>query len=244
MIPFLCALQFLTLCPPIIKRAFTGRELGRAVAYYPLVGLLIGLILAASNYGLSLIVPPGLRAALVLTLWVLTSGALHLDGFIDSMDGLFGGFTPPMRLEIMRDERVGAYGLAAGVLNLIIRFSAIAAIPALSPALVLIPILSRWGMAVGLIGFPYAREKGLGREIKNQAHLPQLIIASIIALIAAGTAAAWSGLFGFMIAGLLTGLSGLLILRKLPGLTGDTYGAINEMIEIGLLIAAAGGWLR
>jgi len=243
MIAFLCALQFLSLIPPIVRRAFTGQELGQSVGFYPFVGLLLGWILVGANYGLSLMLPPPVRAGLVLALWVLLSGALHLDGFLDSLDGLFGGYTTEMRLEIMRDERVGAYGLAGGVLLMILKYAALISMPAFTPMLMLIPVLSRWGMAGSLILFPYAREKGLGREIKNHTGFTQLAVATLTALAAAWLTASWMGLLAAGLTAALTMITCLLILRKLPGMTGDLYGAVNELLELSLLVAAAGGLL-
>ena len=116
---FLTAVQFLLISPAFIKRLFTARELGAAVGFYPLVGLILGSLLLAADYLLGLFMPPLVRIALILTLWVILTGALHLDGFLDACDGLLGGFTPESRLEIMRDERVGAFALAGGVLLLL-----------------------------------------------------------------------------------------------------------------------------
>ena len=104
--PPAAALQFLTVTPPLVRRAFSMPELGRAVGYFPLVGTLLGTLLAAFDWGLAFLFPAGVRAALDLALWVALTGALHLDGFLDACDGLFGGRTVESRLEIMRDEQV------------------------------------------------------------------------------------------------------------------------------------------
>ena len=105
---FLAALQFLLITPAFIRRPFTPSEMGRSVGFYPLVGLLLGGILAAADALLGLQWPIPIRCTLVLGLWIILTGALHLDGFLDSCDGLLGGETPERRMEIMRDERVGA----------------------------------------------------------------------------------------------------------------------------------------
>ena len=131
---FLTAVQFLLVSPAFIKRPFTAQELGAAVGFYPLVGLILGGVLLAADYGLSFFMPPLVRAALVLALWVILTGALHLDGFLDACDGLFGGYSPETRLEIMRDERVGAFALAGGALLLLLKFSTLSAIPPIAPA--------------------------------------------------------------------------------------------------------------
>src|SRR5438128_442116 len=104
MIAFLAALQFLTLMPPVVRRPFTRDELGRAVGFFPVVGLLLGGWLAGADRLCEwLRLPPGVAAVFVLVAWVTATGALHLDGLLDSCDGLFGGGTPDDRLRIMRD---------------------------------------------------------------------------------------------------------------------------------------------
>ena len=104
--PIFVAAQFLTIFPPVIKRIFTPQELGRAVGFFPLVGLGLGGVLLGFDYIFDLVFPPAVGTAFVLTFWVLCTGALHLDGFLDSLDGLLGGFTPEKRLEIMMNAAV------------------------------------------------------------------------------------------------------------------------------------------
>jgi adenosylcobinamide-GDP ribazoletransferase len=236
MISFFAALQFLTQIPPIIKRPFTEKELGRAVGFYPLVGLLIGILLLGANALMVLVLPPPLRAALVLTIWVLIPGALHLDGFLDACDGILGGFTPVKRMEIMRDEAVGAFGLAGGVLLLLLKFTALQALGSSSLALLLIPTLSRWGISMALIAYPYARPKGLGRDIKDHAGWKELVMATLIAGLTAWFSFEWLGMVALGVSALVVWLTASFILRRIPGLTGDIYGAINELVEVVLLV--------
>ena len=132
-----------------------------------------------------------MRAALLLTLWIVLTGALHLDGFLDTCDGLLGGSDPGKRMEIMRDERVGAYALSGGALLLLIKFSTLASFGARVDALLLAPVLGRWAMTLALTSFPYARSEGLGREMKNYAGRRQAAIASIIGLAVIGALAIW-----------------------------------------------------
>lgn len=239
---FLAAVQFLLISPAFIRRPFTARELGAAVGFYPLVGAILGGLLLAADSLFAWFFPPLLRSALVLTLWVLLTGALHLDGFLDACDGLLGGFTPQKRLEIMRDERVGAYALSGGILLLLIQFSALSALDgARTAALLLAPVLGRWGIALALIAFPYARPSGLGREIKDNARLPQFLLATAFALAASLAAARLYSLWATLAAWLAAMLIGLGLIRftlkRIPGLTGDLYGAINLLIETAVLLA-------
>ena len=232
----MAAFQFLTLVPPLIRRPFKPRELGRSLNYYPLVGLTLGLILYGANLGLSRLLGEGPRSALVLILWVLLVGGFHLDGFLDTLDGIFGGFQPEDRLEIMRDERVGAYGLAGGFLLLLLKFTLIGSLPAASRVLILVPVLSRWGMVFALVVYPYARKEGLGSWIKENAGWGQLLAASLIALLPAVVFAQMWGLGALLFSLGLTWLACTFLLTRIPGLTGDNYGAINELLEVCLLL--------
>ena len=233
---FITALQFLTISPSIIRRAFTPRELGQATGFFPLVGLALGGILLGANYLLAFILPVQVRAALVLTLWVLLSGALHLDGFLDACDGLLGGMTPEDRLRILRDERVGAFALTGGILLMLIKFTCLSALPVWSMALLLVPVLGRWGMTLAIVIFPYAREKGLGRDMKDRANWSQALLATVIALLAAWLSGHWLGLIALVLAGGVTWGIATFTLRRIPGLTGDIYGAINELVEAAVLL--------
>jgi len=234
---FLVAMQFLTVIPPVIKRLFTPQEMGRAVGYYSLVGLFIGVVLAGADRLFALFLPPLLNAALLLAAWVLSSGALHVDGFLDSLDGLLGGFTPESRLSILRDEHKGAFAVAGGILLFLIKFAALYSLAGWrTPALLLAPALGRWSMALAIVAFPYARQEGLGRVMKDNAGWIQAGLATFFVLPAAWLAAGFHGLAACAV----TVLVGLFVvwftLRRIPGLTGDIYGALCELVEAAVLL--------
>ena len=238
--PLLVAIQFMTQSPAFIRRPFTDKELGRAVGYFPVVGLVLGLVLLLGHTILNLILPAPVVVILLLALWVLMTGALHLDGLLDACDGLFGGFTPESRMEIMRDERIGAFALAGGVLLLLTKFTALQAVIATTPqALLLAPLLGRWTVPLALVAFPYARPKGLGRTMKDQANWGDLAFATIITLGATWWIAGVQGLVAFGLVGLLTLLGGVYVMKKIPGLTGDIYGALCELGETLVLLLLA-----
>jgi adenosylcobinamide-GDP ribazoletransferase len=242
---FLAAVQFLLLSPAFIRREFSNRELGASVGYYPLVGLLLGGLLAATDGLLGYLFPLPLRSVLTLALWIVLTGALHLDGFLDACDGLLGGFTPDRRLEIMRDERVGAYALAGGFLLLLTQAAALMAIQnSRAIALILAPTLGRWGMALALTAFPYARASGLGKTIKENAGTAEAILATIFAattlLGSTWLDRSWAPLAAAIVASLTWWAVIRFTLKRIPGLTGDIYGALNILIETtALLIFAA-----
>ena len=236
LVPPIAALQFLTLAPPIVRRAFTSQEMGRAVGWFPLVGALLGAVLAALDWGLSRVFPPFISAAAVLAAGIAATGALHFDGLLDACDGLFGGYTPEKRLEIMHDERVGAFGLAGGVLLLLLKWSALAAVPRRAVALVLALTLSRWAISLAIAVAPYAREKGLGRAMKDHVGIAQVALSTILALVVALLAGRWLGLLALTLAAGTAGLVARTALKKVGGLTGDLYGAISELVEAVVLL--------
>jgi len=236
LVAFIAGIQFLTISPAFIRRSFTPQELGRAVGFFPLVGLILGGILAGSFFVFSLKLPASVATALILTLWVLLSGALHLDGFLDTCDGIFGGSTPAKRLEIMRDERVGAFALAGGVLLLLTKFTSLSAQSTPMLALVLAPTVSRWGMTLAIVGFPYARPQGLGRDIKDHTSWRQFLLGTIIALAVAWFTYQRLGVIILLSTGALIWLAGRFALQRIPGLTGDIYGALNELAELFALL--------
>jgi adenosylcobinamide-GDP ribazoletransferase len=241
MVPTLAALQFLTIVPPVVRRPFTPLELGQAVGHFPLVGVLLGGVLAGLDSGLKLIFPPGVTAALVLAGWVILTGALHLDGFLDTCDGLFGGRDPAARLRILRDERVGAFAVAGGVLLLLTKHAALSSRLDSTAALLLAPTLGRCGMAAAIVAFPYARAEGLGRTMKDNAGGRQASLATGIALVTALFIANWLGLVAMALSGAVTWAVARFATGRLPGLTGDIYGAVCELVETAVLLAFVAG---
>jgi adenosylcobinamide-GDP ribazoletransferase len=171
----------------------------------------------------------------VLAVWLLLTRALHFDGFLDTCDGLFGGFTPERRLEIMRDSRVGAFGVAAGGLLLLAKYAALVSLPHLS-GLLLAPVLGRWVLSIAIFAYPYAREKGLGRDMKDNIRWSQVTLATLVSLLVAWIFGGWTGLLAFAIAGIVLWLGAGFILRRIPGLTGDSYGALCELVELAVLL--------
>lgn len=242
---FFTALAFLTTIPtPRPGQAVEVPQAGveayaRSVPYFPLVGLLLGLILVGLDYVLGLAFQPLAVSALLIAATLLLTGALHLEGLIDSCDGLLCAKSPEQRLEIMKDSRAGAFGVAGAGAILILRFAALASLPAgVRPqALLLAPILSRWAMAYAMAAFPYGRRgPGLGSMFKDYLKPRDTIYASILALVAVVAISQLAGLLAFAIAILATWLVARFALSRIPGLTGDVYGAINELVELAILL--------
>jgi len=239
----LAAFQFLSITPAIVRRAFTPQELGRSVGWYPLVGAAISGVLLGANWGLMRIGLGRLTtAAILIALWLLLTRALHLDGWMDAWDGLFGGWTPARRLEIMRDSRVGAFGVAAGIAVLLIQAGALSESARLWPALLIAPVTGRWAMSLALVIYPYGRASGLGRDMKDNARWPQAVLATVIAGAAAWFGAGTMGLLALAISAVAALLAAEFARRRGGGgLTGDLYGAICVLVETGVLVLFAAG---
>jgi adenosylcobinamide-GDP ribazoletransferase len=216
----------------------SNASLGRSAAFYPLVGLVLGGILAGTGWLLYRFLPPGLAAALLLALWVALTGMLHLDGFMDSCDGLLPPRDRERRLEIMKDSRVGAFGVVAVVLLLLVKFNALAALPGSYRlvTLVTVPVLARWAMTWVMARYPLARSDGMGVLFTAGLGWPQLGLASAAALLVAVMLMSWVGLLLLGITWLTATLVARLALARLGGLTGDVYGAICELVEVVLLV--------
>jgi len=184
-----------------------------------------------------------MTAAFLVATMVIVTRALHLDGLMDVCDGVFGGFTPERRLEIMRDSRVGAFGVVGGVTILLLKYAALLALLALSEpgkewALLLFPAISRWTMVVLLAAFPYVRAQGLGSPFHGGGVKITTAVAGLSALAASFILGGFAGLGLFFGAMALAWPLGWAMAKALGGLTGDTYGAANEVVETAVIIAA------
>jgi adenosylcobinamide-GDP ribazoletransferase len=173
---------------------------------------------------------------LVLVLWVVLTRALHLDGLMDTADGLFGGWTPERRLEIMRDHQVGAFGAVAGALLLLVKFALLVAAKGNLMPLLLAPLIGRWALVLAVVAFPYARSQGKGKTIKDYSSWKHLLIASVLAGVIAWLVAEWLGLVIIGATLLFVLLAAWFVQRRIPGLTGDIYGALCELSEVLVLL--------
>ena len=237
MTSLIAAFQFLTIFPTIIKRMFTSQEMGRAVGWFPLVGGLLGFALYGVNRAAALLFPQTVSAALTLCAWIAVTRFFHLDGFMDTLDGLFGGWTPERRLEIMKDSRMGAFGTIGGILVLLTQYAALSSTLHLFPSIMLATTLGRWASPLVIYAFPYAREDGLGIEMKRNVTFREIIIATLIAGITSWLVLGWLG-FAFMVgAALIAYLTAAYTMRLIPGLTGDIYGTVTTLVEMLILVA-------
>jgi adenosylcobinamide-GDP ribazoletransferase len=240
---FITALQFLTSIPLPGRREVSPEELGRSTAYFPVVGLVIGLILVGFNWLLSLILPLAVVNALLIVVLVIITGALHLDGFVDTCDGIAGHQTVEERWQVMRDSRAGAFGIIGVVLLLLVKYVSLNNIPQtfMAATLIFMPMVSRWAMVYAIFVYPYARLSGLGTAFKQATRWPQFTSATLITFVVAVALLPLFSLTGLLVMfgiWVVTALFSVYLRRKFAGLTGDTYGAINEVAEVMALIFA------
>ena len=233
------ALQFLTRLPMPAGLPIAGPPLGRALGWFPLVGLILGGLLALADLTLSLLLPRGLVDVLLLVLLALLTGGLHLDGFMDTCDGLFSLRGPAERLAIFRDSRVGSFGVVGVTSLLLLQWAALGALPSSQrvDCLLVSLALARWTMVLAIVAFPYGRAEGLGRVFKDQASPLALLGATLIAGGMAIGLLGLSGVMAFALTAMATWMFARYCLRRLPGLTGDTYGALNCLVETLVLVA-------
>ncbi len=237
---FLLALQFLTVATVNSGLRAEARDLARSRAWYSLVGGLLGLVLAGAAWLLGLKLPPLALAAVLVVLWGGLTRFLHYDGVADTADALVHTTTKERALEIMKDTRLGSFGVAALAGVMLLKFGALASLygPSLWGALVAAPALGR-ALAAVLAGLlPPARPGvGLGAAVAQESPIwPDALCgacALAIALLAGGLAGAVAAL-----AVLLLGLVlALWFRRRIGGVTGDTLGAAIELGEVAALMA-------
>ena len=242
---FLVALAFLTVVPIRFRSLPDAAAVARSRFWYPVVGALLG---AALGGWTALLIlwdrPPLVSAFLVLLAWVVLTGALHLDGFCDLCDGLFGGRTPEERLRIMKDPHLGTFGLAGGVLLLLGKFVVLAelvrwqdrgswvlggAVAAARCLVLCMAALAR-----------YPRPEGTGKALIESGRPAEALLFGMIGLGMAFAAGAGTldVLVWFSCAAVGVLLLTWLCRARLGGVTGDCLGAGIEVAELLFLLAA------
>lgn len=206
-------------------------EFRKGIIYFPLVGLMLGLINLAVYWGLQLIFPYSIAVILTLTLYVILTGGLHLDGLGDTFDGFYSNRSRERILEIMRDSRLGTNGLLAIVLVLLLKASALITLghSQVVYALVYMPVVGRLALVLGSFAVPYARPEGMGNIFIGKIYWGELLFCGFTALVMAILS---FKTMVFMV--LLFGLARLYqghCQRKIGGMTGDTLGALCELSE-------------
>lgn len=235
---FALATAFLTRLPVRVD-AGEERDIGRSVAFFPLVGVLLGAALAALALLLDGRVPASMLAVLAAALLAAVTGGLHLDGVADTFDAVGApGADRTRLLEILRDSRIGAHGAAALLFVVLLKVSALHAVLAgghATAVLLAFPAVARFGAVLVIVLFPYARTRGLGVAFHAHARGADVAIAGAIAATAAVAAGG-----GAILAAVAAVAFVLLFVRRvavrLGGVTGDVCGAAIELVETAFLV--------
>ena len=203
-----------------------------------MVGLIIGLVLVGLDWLFGLILPSAVVNALLIVSLVVITGVLHLDGFVDTCDGIAGHKTAEDRWRVMHDSRVGGFGIVGIVLLLLVKYVSLNSIPLplMMTTLVLMPVISRWATVYAIFAYPYAKPSGLGKAFKQGTNWLRFTMATLIALVVVVGLAQLVGLAIMFLIWVMAVAVAAYLKGKFSGLTGDTYGAINEVAEVGVLI--------
>jgi adenosylcobinamide-GDP ribazoletransferase len=232
------AMAFLTVIPVATPEGASGERLGRA--YFPAVGAVLGLAAGACYVLAAAVTSPLIAAVAAIAALAVLTGALHLDGLADAADGLFGGGDVARRLAMMRDSRVGSFGLVAVVLVLL---GDVAALAAMSPAraivaLVIAGAVSRWTLLLVIAALPYIRESGLGVAAGGRHRLFDVLLGSAITVIVC--VLDWRrAVVAVVVALLIAAVVAAIARRRIGGATGDVYGATAELSQLGALVVFA-----
>jgi len=234
------ALQFITILPLGKARSFDPPKM---VPYFPLVGILLGLLVAGFDAIIVRFWAPPVVALLDIILLAVLTGAFHIDGLGDTADGLLGPRSRDKALEIMKDSRIGTMGLVAILFGLAIKWGGIAGLDYnRSILLIIVPAYARAGILLGMRYLPYGRPDGTGKPFFHERlswrHLGGLLLPVGLSLLL-GLKALWLFLAFAIIIGSI-----LFFYKKRMGcITGDMLGAMTELTEAGLfLTASVGGW--
>lgn len=239
---FLLALRFLTRIPvpmrdePMAGAADATPTLGRAMAWFPLVGVIVGaaLVLARWAAGLAFGVP--LASALTLAAWVAITGGLHLDGAVDCFDALMLAAPAERRLAVLKDVHIGAYGVVGATLLLLVKWLAISEAP--WPGLLAAPVLGRMALVYVTAAFRYARPTGMGAAFKAQLSPRYVAIAAATTLACVLLLGTRGGALAAGVSWLAAWAIGAWAARLLGGgITGDVYGLACEAVEVVALLS-------
>ncbi len=232
---FIAALTLLTIVPVPARWSAATSALGKSLAWFPVVGIGLGLVLTGALYFFRALFSDLVAAALVVALWATLTGALHLEGVADAGDGLAAAVSREKRLEIMHDPRVGAFGVVAVVVLLLMKFAAVSGLRR-EFFLVLAPTLARWAM-VFAAAFPLARVEGMAARFRDGLGRREILIATAATFVTAG-AFGWRGAVAWVAATAVVLIFAGLAQNRLGGMTGDIYGAIGEVVEVVVLMIA------
>src|SRR5215207_2661585 len=232
------AFGLMTTLPVRLPDDWSAGDSGRASIWYPFVGFVIGAITWLAWKGALFAFPPLVAGIVTLVIWVVLTGGLHLDGLADCCDGLLASTSVERRLEILKDPRVGAFGVTGLMLTLLLKASALTSFASLTPVsgigILLAASLARWCVLLGGL-LPLARPSGMGADFALGFQRSFLLGGAIVPLgiaILLGTRGVLSALIGVGAAALVLRFA----TSRIGGVTGDVFGMVVEIVETIVLI--------
>lgn len=238
---FFAALQFLTILPIKIGPRAEEKTFGRSLSWFPFVGSLIGLAISLPVI-LFDILPQAVIAALIVAASVVITGGMHLDGFADTCDGLYGSSSRERALEIMRDSHIGTMATVGVTLLLILKFSVLASMPReiIVKSLILMAAFARWSQVLACFVSKYARGEGKAKHFIEYASGREIFISSIFiaALFIFLLGVKGAALFALSVLPIWVMINYIKV--RIGGMTGDTIGAVSELSEAAVLLFCAG----
>jgi len=234
---FLIALQFLTILPVKIKTEVKEADLGRSLVYFPIVGGVIGIFLAVISLIFGFL-SRDISIVMVLIASAVLTGDLHLDGFGDVCDGFFGARDKEKVLNLMRDSRIGAFGVI-GLLSLfLLKFVLLLNVPQKTlPAMLIVMVMfARWIQVLACYKFDYVRTQGKAKGFTEGADKKGLVIATCFLLIAGLGLGGVKMLVILAFASLPVIFFMYYVKKRIGGMTGDTIGGASEIAELSFLL--------
>lgn len=243
---YFTALQFLTIIPLPFRVRCEENDLGRSMAWFPLVGLTLGALLVGCDFLLGRWFPPGVVSLLLIVILSAVTGALHLDGLADVCDGLAARGSRERFLAVMKDSHVGAVGAVALVLGLLLKYQLLMALPmeVRREALLCFPLVARYSQVQFTVGSRRARQDGLGAVFVGGAGNVQLLVAFVCTVGVTFLLLGVPGIAGIFGACVLTWLMKMWSHRRLGGITGDVIGCTSELNEMLFLLLILAGSVK
>src|SRR6266404_1131101 len=237
---FFIAVQFLTRLPVPRVLSNSEAELGKAAAFFPLIGVIVGGGAALVSVLLQRVFPVSASVLCAMVFAAFITNGFHEDGLADTFDGFGGGWTKDRVLEIMRDSRIGTYGALALIFLVLGKLNFLSSLPAgqIWRWLIIAHTAARWTILPLCAWLPYARAAGQGKLVAKQVGALEILTATAT-LIVAFLLLPWrAALAALLVTSLVTLLSGLYFRARLEGITGDCLGATNQVTEVGLYMTA------
>jgi len=231
---FLLVIQLFTKIPVQREIRFDADRFRKGILFFPVVGLVIGVLQAGVAAAAYMIFGKEISVLLSMTFVILLTGALHLDGLADTMDGILSARKREQMLLIMKDSRIGTHGVLALIISLFLKYSFLMEVSEdmLLPVLVTLPVAGRTAMAVILWRSKYARKEGLGNLFIGKTLPKDSIYAGLTGAILVYLFTGVWGVFSLVIGLIVSLLFKRHLNALLGGLTGDTLGAVNELSEL------------